>query len=143
VIVIDTGVLVALGDRGDANHRLVSALYDSTHGRWIVPWAVLPEVDYLLTSHVGPQASDVLLRALADGSFHVEWGEDEDFARAQELNRRHAALKLGLVDAIVMATAERLVADAIGTFDRRHFGAVTLKRTIELLPREPPARRRT
>jgi hypothetical protein len=38
------------------------------------------------------------------------------------------------VDAVVMAVAERLGADAIATLDRRHFGAVTLRGSPRLVP---------
>jgi predicted nucleic acid-binding protein len=37
---------------------------------------------------------------------------------------RYADLPLGLVDASVIAVAERLGADAIATLDRRHFSVV-------------------
>jgi predicted nucleic acid-binding protein len=45
-------------------------------------------------------------------------------------------LELGLVDAVVVATAERLKAEAIATLDLRHFGAVAIKGNPRLLPRD-------
>ena len=99
-----------------------------------MPSPVLPEVDYLLSSRVGAAASAALFESFVDGTFHVEWGRHEDLVRAATLNRQYADLALGLVDTAVMAIAERLKADAIATFDRRHFGAVTLRHRVELLP---------
>jgi hypothetical protein len=66
----------------------------------------------------------------------VAWGHEGDLSRARELNSRHRALRLGLVDACVMAMAERLGAEAIATLDERDFGAVKLKRRVPLLPRD-------
>lgn len=71
---------------------------------------------------------------LAAGAFRVEWGAPADLERAAELDRRYAKLRLGVVDAVVMAVAERLGADAIATLDRRHFGAVTLRGSPRLVP---------
>ncbi len=63
---------------------------------------------------------------VAEGAFAVEYGRHADVVRAQAIARKHRALKLGLVDAVVIAIAERLRADAIATLDLRHFGAVKI-----------------
>ena len=55
---------------------------------------------------------------------------------ASRICRKHRALRLGLVDAVVMAVAERLKAEAIATLDVRDFGAVTLKGAPKLYPRD-------
>lgn len=81
-------------------------------------------------------AQQRFLEDLASGAFRVEWGDERDLSRARELDLRHRALGLGLVDAVVMATCERLAAQAIATLDLRHFGAVTLKGQPRLLPRD-------
>jgi predicted nucleic acid-binding protein len=85
---------------------------------------------------VSRRAQEAFLADVANGSFRVEWGRAGDLARAGELDRRYRSLRLGLVDAVVMATCERLGADAIATLDMRHFGAVTLKTRPKLLPRD-------
>jgi predicted nucleic acid-binding protein len=57
------------------------------------------------------------------------------------LSRRHRALRLGLVDAVVIVTAERLEADTIATLDLRHFAAVPIRGNPRLVPRvleKPP-----
>ena len=48
----------------------------------------------------------------------------------------HRALRIGLVDAVVMALAERLEVEAVATLDLRHFGAVAIKGAPRLLPRD-------
>jgi predicted nucleic acid-binding protein len=84
-------------------------LYRDTGAEWVLPWAILPEVDYLVTRH--------------------------GLVAAQRFLSRYADLRLGLVDAVVMAVAERLRAEAIATLDLRHFAAVSMDPSPRLLPR--------
>ena len=136
MIVADTGAILALLDKGDRHHAAVRELYEDRPHDWLLPWAILPEVDYLIASELGPAAQDAFLEDLAEGAFTVEYGRHADVSRAHAIARKHRALKIGLVDAIVMATAERLNADAIATVDLRHFGAVKIAGTPRLLPRD-------
>ena len=136
MIVADTGAVLALLDRGDRHHRILKSLYGEDPDDWILPWAILPEVDYLAGSQLGPKAGEAFLADLAEGLFHVEWGVDADLSRADAICRRYRALKLGLVDAVVIAIAERRRADAIATLDLRHFGAVSIKGGPRLVPRD-------
>jgi uncharacterized protein len=136
LIVADTGALVALVDRDDRHHSVLRELYESDPDRWLLPWAVLPEVDYLLATHVGARAQQMFLSDLAQGVFRVEWGEEADLVRARELDARYRRLQLGLVDGVVISVAERRKAEAIATLDVRHFGAVAIRGEPRLVPRD-------
>ena len=136
MIVADTGALIALFDRSDRHHDDLRLIYEQDPDAWVLPWAILPEVDYLTAAHLGPKAQDLWLADLTAGSFNVEWGRAEDLVAAERLCRRHRALRIGLVDAVVIAVAERLRAPAIATLDLRHFGAITIKGRPRLLPRD-------
>lgn len=136
MIVADTGAIVGLVDASDRHHRALVALYEEDPMAWVLPWAILPEVDYLLDTHVSQRAQRAFLSDLAKGAFQVEWGEDADIDRAQELCRRYGTLRLGLVDAVVVAVAERLHAVAIATLDLRDFGAIRIAGAPRLLPRD-------
>ena len=136
MIVVDTGAVLALLDVSEENHRVLRTLYEENPGRWILPWAILPEVDYLVARHLGPKAQHAFLGDVADGAFPVEWGREQDLANARRIHARYRSLRLGLVDAIVIATAERLKAEAIATLDLRHFAAVAIKGAPRLLPRD-------
>jgi len=136
MIVADTGAIVALIDSSDRHHRELAGAYRRDPGQWVLPWAILPEVDYLVGSYLGPRAEEAFLSDLADGAFHLDWGREADLVRAHALTRQYRALKLGLVDAVVMAAAERLRAEAIATLDLRHFGAVAIKGAPALWPRD-------
>ncbi len=133
---VDTGAMVALLDASEAHHRLIKELYENDPDAWLLPWAILPEVDYLVATHLGEKAQAAFLTDLAEGAFAVEWGRDEDLAAASGLCRRYRSLGLGLVDAVVIAVAERLKADSIATLDLRHFAAVSIKGSPRLLPRD-------
>jgi len=136
VIVADTGAIVALVDADDRNHAALRRLFEKAPAAWVLPWAILPEVDYLLGEHVGERAQERYVGDLASGAWAIEWGDPADLVRAEEISRRHRALRLGLVDSVVMAVAERRKAEAIATLDLRHFGAVTLRGRPRLLPRD-------
>lgn len=136
MIVADTGALIALIDADDRHHAALRDLFDSDPDAWVLPWAVLPEVDYLLGAHVGGCAQEIFLADLAAGAFNVEWGEGSDLERAKELNELYRGLGMGLVDGAVMAVAERLGARAIATLDLRHFGAVEIRGGPSLVPRD-------
>lgn len=136
MIVADTGALVALVDADDRYHGYMRDLYERDPDRWVVPWAVLPEVDYLVSSHVGDEAARAFLLDVAEGIYAIDWGLPADLARAHDLNQRYRALGLGLVDAVVIAIAERRHSKVIVTLDLRHFGAVEIRGRPKLLPRD-------
>lgn len=138
MIVADTGAVVALIDADDRHHRLLRALFEEDPDSWLLPWAILPEVDYLIAAHIGARAQETFLADLVNGAFAVTWGDDEDLRRAEKICRRYKSLRMGLVDGVVMAVAERLRADAIATLDLRHFGAVSIRGEPRLFPRDLP-----
>jgi predicted nucleic acid-binding protein len=136
VIVADTGAILALIDTGDRHHAAIREIYEDRPDNWLLPWAILPEVDYLVGSELGARAQEAFLADVAEGSFAVEYGKHEDVVRAHAIDRKYRALGLGLVDAVVIAIAERVRADAIATVDLRHFGAVKITGSPRLLPRD-------
>ncbi len=136
MIVADTGAVIALIDADDRHHRVLRALFEKDPGAWLLPWAILPEVDYLVGAHVGARAQETFLEDLADDVFRIEWGSEEDLIAANRLSGKHRSMRLGLVDAVVMTMADRLSAEAIATLDVRHFGAVPIRGNPRLLPRD-------
>lgn len=136
MIIADTSAMLALLNSGDAHHEAMLRWYEVDGQDWVIPWAVLPELDYLLASRAGADAQLAVMDDVATGNYRVDWGETGDMRRAAELAHRYHNLRLGLVDAVVMAIAERRKADAIATLDLRHFGAVRLKTEPLLIPRD-------
>lgn len=127
---------MALIDADDAHHSPLRAAYEAAPHEWVLPWAILPEVDHVVASRLGEPTARAFRRDLADGAFLVEWGVPADLVRAAALDARYADLRLGLVDGAVMAVAERLRARAIATLDLRDFGPVKLEGSPALWPRD-------
>jgi predicted nucleic acid-binding protein len=136
MIVADTGAVLSLLDADDRHHTVLRALFEQRPAAWLLPWAILPEVDYLARTQLGTRVAEAFRSDLAAGTFVIEWGNHADLDRAHDLNRRYRALDLGLVDGVVMAIAERRRAEGIATLDLRHFGAVRLQGSVKLLPRD-------
>ena len=136
MIVADTGAIVALIDRDDDLHQSFRSVFDADPEAWILPWAILPEVDYLLSKYVGRASEEAFVYDVAHGLYRIEWGTESDLRRAHELTKKYRDLSLGLVDAVVMAVAERTKATAIATTDERDFGAVEIRGEPQILPRD-------
>lgn len=124
LLLCDTGVLLAAGNIKDHAHDACLALLSSAGGPLLVPSPVLGEVGYLLQSRVGPQAEVTFLQSFGNDGFHVAELADEDIPRMAELVDSYLDLPLGIVDAAVIAIAERLRLKEVATLDHRHFSVV-------------------
>jgi predicted nucleic acid-binding protein len=135
-IVADSGGIFALYDKKDRHHTAVRRVLDEEHSLVVIPSAVLGELDYLLRQHLGIRAEIVFIESIMSGSFTLENLIPEDVVRCHELVTTYQDLDLGLADAAVIATAERLNIDRILTVDERDFRAVrpTSGRPFLLLP---------
>ena len=133
-LLVDTGILYALADLDDAWHERASRLIRGAHEILLVPVTVLPEVAYLLHTRLGPAAEQSFLESLVEGEVTVEAVGDADLRRALAVLRQHP--DIGLVDATVLAVAERLRLRRIATTDRRHFSRVrpAHRKRFELVP---------
>lgn len=125
-LVADSGALYALYDADDRHHRPVADALAAARGPVIVPSVLLCEVDYLLREFLGVDAELDFLRSLEEGAFLLEPFTGVDLSRARELveQYRDLDLDLGLADAAVVATAERLHIPTLLTVDERDFRAV-------------------
>ena len=137
-IVVDTGGLVALGDRRDRFHSWFRRFFtvDARLQPLILPVTILPEVDHLVTQRVDHRAAIRLVELVVQSDMHVEMLQQVDFPRIVELMRQYADNGIGFVDASVVAVAERLNVRTVLTLDRRHFGAIRPRHcaTLEILP---------
>ena len=136
-VLLDTGILYAYYDRRDSWHPASRALVESEAGGLIVPAPVLPEVDYLLGERLGGEAQTTFYQGLIDGSFFIADLHPQHYSRVLALNRKYKSLRLGFVDAAVLALAEHLGLGRVATTDRRHFGAVEIAVPLELVPDTP------
>lgn len=135
-VVVDTGIIFALADRGDAWHVRCTRFIRDYRGILIVPCTVIPEACYLLNTYLGAQAELRFIQSLINREITVDHFQSEDLARCSELLTRYGDLNLGLVDASVVAVCERRNVFTILTTDRKHFSVVRSKqgRSFDLHP---------
>lgn len=133
--IADSGALYALYDKDDAHHQRCINLLKKSKCALIVPAAILSEVDYLLREFLGVAAELDFLDALMGGLYLLEPFTEADLNRCRELVAAYRDLDLGLADASVIATAERLNVRNLFTVDYRHFRAVKPRSgVLSLLP---------
>lgn len=133
-LLLDTGVLYALADADDSWHRRCRNYLARVRETLLVPVTVIPEVAYLLRERLGERAEQVFVAALARGELDVQGVTVADFDRCVALLQKYP--EIGLVDASVVAIAERLRLRSIATTDRRHFAPIRPRHVgaFELVP---------
>jgi predicted nucleic acid-binding protein len=82
--------------------------------------SVAIELDQMLRSRISSRAARAFARALVRGEHKAAFLTPGLLERATEIDQRYADLDLGLVDASVMAYAERHHLPVL-TFDFKHF----------------------
>ncbi len=135
-LILDTSVLLAALDAADPDHGPCAELVGEENENLLVPMLVLSELDYWCGERL---TADVWLAFLEDvlaGAYSVESPTQGDLERCRELQRTYADLKVGVVDASVLALAERLGEAKLATLDHRHFATMRPRHTgaLELLP---------
>ena len=136
MIIWDTGPLFAAADVDDRDHSRCVELMRRTPAPLLMPVPVLTEVGYLLEREKGARTEAEFLRSIRMGQVVIVPLTAADLDRMVELVEAYGDFPLGLVDASVVAVAERLNADAIATLDRRHFSVVRPRHlpAFKLLP---------
>ena len=120
-VIVDTGILFALADRRDFRHKAVQKFLAENPDTLIVPGPVVWETCTSLLEYLGPDAELGFLRSLANRELLVEQPTDTDLVRVIEILKQYRDARFGVVDASVMAIAERLQIQVILTLDRRDF----------------------
>ncbi|MDX6639187.1 MAG: uncharacterized protein QOF12_198 [Solirubrobacteraceae bacterium] len=123
-LVLDTGPIVALLDAADPEHERCVAMVDKVGEDLVVPAVVLVEVDYWLRKLYGPGPWQTFVEDVATGAYRLHHLDEDGLVRAAEIERSYESLDLGLVDAGVMVTCERLGETKVATLDRRDFAVV-------------------
>jgi len=125
MIVVDTGVLLAVADADDRWHTASTELLASypSH-QLILPAPVIPETGWMIGAVLGPATEAAFITSVAAGDFTVTDLTPDDWRRVAELIERYADLNLGTVDAAVIAVAERLNLSTLATINPRDFRVV-------------------
>jgi len=122
-LICDTGALIDYLALGEPDHRAFRTAIDGARTRY-VPALVLAELDHFLRRD--REVMHGFLAELDRAAFTLAPVDDVLLRRAAAVDQRYASLRLGLVDASIVALAERLGITRIATRDVRHFSAVAL-----------------
>jgi uncharacterized protein len=134
-LVVDTGVLYAALDADDSDHGPCADLLTKAREPRVVPAPVLSEVDWLCGRLPRSQFSSILDQ-IVTGALVVEDLLHEDYRRVDKLLATYTDLRVGFVDAAVLAVVERLREPKLATLDHRHFSVMRPKHVeaLELRP---------
>jgi predicted nucleic acid-binding protein len=136
-LVLDTGPILAILDADDPAHPGCVALLEEFHEPLVVVSATLVEIDYWIRKRLQPRVWSTFIDDIAEGAYRMEHLSIDEMKRVVELQEEYRDLDLGMVDAAVMATCEKLGERKVATLDRRHFGTVRPRHAdhFEILPR--------
>lgn len=138
-VLVDTGPLVALADRRDANHAACTVWLRDYRGRMVTTWAVLAEVSHLVPS---VQAGIAILRwSLTTGIDVLPLGRDELLA-ATDWMERYADRPMDLADASLVVAAMATGVTTVWTLDRSDFETYRLpgRKRFRLADMKEPGR---
>ncbi len=133
---LDSSFLFSVINHQDAHHTAcVQIVLDTSWEKHILP-TVIPETCYLLNKRLGHPVMRAFVDNLQDPRWRIEQMTAQDFARTSQILNQYADARLDLVDATIVAVAERMGIDTILTLDRRDFGMIRPKHTpyFTLLP---------
>lgn len=134
-MICDTSGLIAALTAGQRYHDECLATLNGADHLVLSPLA-LCEIDYLVKSRRGSDASTILLERLNGPDYELAPFEPGDFALAIDVMKTYNDLEIGLVDASLVVLSKRYRTDEILTLDQRHFRAIRSLsgRPFKLLP---------
>jgi hypothetical protein len=135
-LVLDTGVVIALLDGDEPEHRRCARLIRDTTEDLVLPAPTLAEIDYWFRKRRRVATWMRFVEEIAIGAYRLHRPDENELLNMAKLEVRYADLGLGLVDASVIVTCETLQETKVATLDRRHFSVVRPRHCerLELLP---------
>ena len=132
-LICDTSGVLALYDASNADNAATMAVVEAETGDLLIPVALVAEIDYLLHNRLSADAARDFVRALEREEFMIVHLEKFDVVRSAELLDQYRDLEIGLADATVVATAERLNVFRLLSFDHRHFRAIAPRNSTHFI----------
>lgn len=124
MLLVDTNVWLAAGDRRSTRHADCSRLLAEHGGGLAAPVPVIAETAWLLLDREGSDAQAGFVAMVTTGRLEPIDLTAGDWGRVVELLGSYADLALDIVDASMIAIAERLGQTTIATLDHRDFRVV-------------------
>lgn len=135
-ILLDGSAVLAAVDQADLNHDTAVAWFKRADEPLLLSALSLGELDLLIQRELGQAASLAVVDAVVAGVIRLVAPTPGDLGRAEELMRETVEHRPRLVDAVLVALAERLGVLRVATFDRRPI-AIFRPRHIRALHLEP------
>lgn len=134
--IFDTGFLYAYFDKDDEYHKACDEIFDDESLNALLPDLVLPELAHLILRRLDVEKLTNFLRSVANEDFELVRTIESDLECAAEILEKYDDNNIDLVDAVIVAMAERLEIEKILTVDRRHFSVFRPKHceAFTLLP---------
>jgi len=124
VLLVDTNIWLAAADRRSDRHDDCAQVLLDRRSELASTVPVIAETAWLILDRLGPSAQTQFLRTITSGHLEALELRDEDWQRCVELVERYADLRLDLMDASLVAAAERLRITTIATLNQRDFRVV-------------------
>jgi predicted nucleic acid-binding protein len=133
-VLIDTGPLVALIDRGDEHHAHCVAALHEVQPPLLTTWPVVTEAMRLLR-RAGWPAQRLLWELLASDDVELADLDAAEMARARALMEKYRDLPMALADATLVAIGERRRLRRVLTLDGHfHLYRTAARAGFEVLP---------
>ena len=134
-LLLDTGGLVSLLDRGQRDHRDFARFFDAWQGEVVSTEAVLTEASHLLGRAEGGRTA--CLDFFLIGGAKLIPSSRATLQRCRALVERYADVPMDLADATLVVLAEDLDTNLILTTDRRDFSIYRIggRRRFKIMPR--------
>ena len=136
MLLVDTNIWLAAADRRSDRHDQCDQLLQSHRGDLASPVPVIAETSWLILDRLGTGSHLGYLQMIVNGALEALDLTAEDWRRSVELVERYSDLRLDLVDASLVALAERLRISTIATLHHRDFQVVRPRHVaaFELVP---------
>jgi uncharacterized protein len=121
MVIVDTGVLVALANENDKHHERAKEALRNLKDRLITTWPVITETSHLLLARSSVKAQIRSLETYLSGAISLFDLETTHFPRMFRLMESYADLPMDLADASLVILAEHLGDGRILSTDERDF----------------------
>jgi len=124
-VVLDTSIIVALVVADEDEHDLVREWIFSQDDDLVTTPLALAEIDHVVTARASRLITQRVWMDFDNDAYQVRWWADA-LAETLKILRVESKLDIGIVDASLVALAERLNTTRIATLDHRHFRQITV-----------------
>lgn len=118
MILVDTGPLVALIDKGQGDlHLQCVQAHNQLMGSLITTWPCFTEAMYFLADLRGWSGQDILWQFIERKALHLHKADEVECERIKYLMHKYQDVPMDLADASLVAAAETLGTNRIFTLD--------------------------